>query len=292
MLVKNSPMKLLLLISIVSFSSINQAEELSLTKLWEMDGLSTPEAVVYDAQTNSLYVSNINGSPFEKDGNGFISKVSLEGDIEVLKWSVGLSAPKGLAIHGDNLYVADINELVEISLKDGEIKRRFYEAGAIFFNDVISAENGTIYVADSATNTIHQLDENGFSEWFKSVDLKSPNGLLIEKDRMLVTAWGSDEEPNTFPGQVLSISLQDKSITVIGDKQSEGNLDGIKKNTNGDYFITEWTIGKLLLLNKSGETTTLLTLGKGMADLDYIESKQTLVLPMLMTNKLIAYSIH
>ena len=290
MLVKNSLLKLLLLISIVSFSSINQANDLALTKLWEMDGLSTPEAVVYDKQTNSLYVSNINGSPFEKDRNGFISKVSLEGNIEVLKWSVGLSAPKGLAIHGDNLYVADINELIEISLKNGEIKRRFYDANAVFFNDVISADDGTIYVADSGTNTIHQLDANGFSKWLKSVDLKSPNGLLMEKDRMLVTAWGSDEEANTYPGQVLSISLDDKSITVIGDKHSEGNLDGIKKNTNGDYFITEWTVGKLLLLSQSGESTTLLMLGKGMADLDYINSKKMLILPMLMSNKLVAYS--
>ena len=87
------------------------------------------------------------------------------------------------------------------------------------------------------------------------------------------------------------MSMQDKSISIIGDKNTEGNLDGIERNSSGDYFITEWTLGKLLLLKHSGEVLTLLRLEKGMADLDYIESRSLLILPMLKTNKLIAYKI-
>jgi sugar lactone lactonase YvrE len=285
-------MPLFFVLGIISFSSNSFAEEISLTKLWQLDDLSNPESVIYDKQTDSLYVSNINGNPAEKDGNGFISKISLEGSVEKLKWSTGLNAPKGLAIYGDYLYVADIDELVEISLASGKINRRYADADAIFMNDVAAAEDGSIYVADSATNIIHLLKNGEFTRWLNSTELNSPNGLLIEEDRILVTAWGSDEEPNTFPGQVLAVSMHDQSITKIGDKQSEGNLDGIEKNSMGDYFITEWTIGKLLLLKRSGEVMTLLTLEKGMADLDYIESKNLLILPMLKTSKLIAYSVH
>ena len=43
---------------------------------WETDTLlTTCESVLYDQDQDVLYVSNINGAPDGKDGNGFISKV-------------------------------------------------------------------------------------------------------------------------------------------------------------------------------------------------------------------------
>ncbi|MCD6296427.1 MAG: ATP/GTP-binding protein, partial [Deltaproteobacteria bacterium] len=81
--------------------------EYKLIKQWETEKeLRVPESVLYDASGNILYVSSINGRPTEKNGRGFISKVSLNGKIEVLKWATGLDAPKGSAIHGNKLYVS------------------------------------------------------------------------------------------------------------------------------------------------------------------------------------------
>ncbi len=282
---------LLCAIYLSAFAKNGSANDLALEKLWELDGLSNPESVIYDAKTDYIYVSNINGTPVDKDNNGFISKVSLQREIITLQWATGLNAPKGLAIYGEYLYVADIDELVEIALASGKVNRRFAIADAKFFNDAVAAEDGTIYVADSATNTIHQLHDSQFTIWLKSSELNGPNGLYIEPDRMLVTAWGSDEEP-IIPGQVLAVSMQDKSVSVIGNNKTEGNLDGIERSTPGEYFITEWTIGNLLLLKNSGEAINLLSLEKGMADLDFIEDKQILLIPMLLSNKLLAYKVN
>src|SRR5688572_23132451 len=59
----------------------------SLEKKWETDTvLTTCESVLYDKERDVLYVSNINGIPDAKDGNGFISKVSLKGDIIEAQW--------------------------------------------------------------------------------------------------------------------------------------------------------------------------------------------------------------
>jgi len=55
--------------------------------------------------------------------------------------------------------------------------------------------------------------------------------------------------------------------------------------------IVRKTLWKLLLLKHSGEVKTLLTLEKGMADLDYVQTKEMLILPMLKTNRLIAYKV-
>src|SRR5688500_9540014 len=65
-------------------------------------GFATPESVVYDDQADVYLVSNINGNLTAADGNGFISKVSPEGQVTELKWIDGskkgtkLNAPKGL----------------------------------------------------------------------------------------------------------------------------------------------------------------------------------------------------
>src|SRR5204863_1559288 len=80
-------------------------------------GLATPESVLYDAEGDRYLVSNINGSPFDKDNNGFISVLSPDGDVKTLKWIEGgknkvkLDAPKGSAITGGILYVADITTM-------------------------------------------------------------------------------------------------------------------------------------------------------------------------------------
>src|ERR1039457_4879433 len=43
------------------------------------EGLSTPESVLYDVANDRYLVSNINGSPTDVDGNGYIVEVSPEG---------------------------------------------------------------------------------------------------------------------------------------------------------------------------------------------------------------------
>ena len=54
--------------------------------VWESDTLlRTPESVLIDRERNVLYVSNVNLNPWEKDGNGFISKMDMDGKITSLK---------------------------------------------------------------------------------------------------------------------------------------------------------------------------------------------------------------
>ncbi len=288
----NTFLSLLILLSIQILPPALYAEEFALEKLWQLDELSNPESVVYDAKTDVLYVSNINGDSFEKDNNGFISKVSLQGQLIDKFWITGLNAPKGLALYDGRLFVADIDTLVEIDTGSGKISNRYADAQAKFFNDVTVADDGSVYVADSITNTIHQLQNGKFTRWLASAKLRSPNGLLAEPDRILVTAWGTGEGSEAIPGQVLAVSMQDKSISILGNHLTQGNLDGIENFAGRDYLITEWTLGKLLMLKHSGEVNTLLSLEQGMADLDYVPAKKLLLLPMLKTSKLIAYKIH
>ena len=40
-----------------------------------LSNFDTPESFIADAEDGSYYVSNINGDPYAKDGNGTISKI-------------------------------------------------------------------------------------------------------------------------------------------------------------------------------------------------------------------------
>ena len=50
--------------------------------------MTTCESVLYDEKNDVLYVSNIDGAPDAKDGNGFISKISLDGSVIQQSWTV------------------------------------------------------------------------------------------------------------------------------------------------------------------------------------------------------------
>src|SRR5689334_14519606 len=86
------------------------------TKLGEATGMKTPESVRYDPELDLYYISNINGNPSQHDNNGFIAILRADSTgapmkmlVEGGKNGVTLDAPKGLALSGDTLWVADIN---------------------------------------------------------------------------------------------------------------------------------------------------------------------------------------
>ena len=63
-------------------------------------GFSTPESVLHDTQADVYLVSQIHGMPLDPDGDGFISRVSPDGQVAELRWidgraeGVTLNAPK------------------------------------------------------------------------------------------------------------------------------------------------------------------------------------------------------
>lgn len=129
-----------------------QQEQIKINKVWEtLAELKTPESVVYAPKQDTLFVSNIDGKPDQKDQKGFISRISLSnGSITELNWITGLDAPKGMAIYNNSkLYVSDITDLVEIEIANGKITNRYNAPGSIFLNDVAVDNQGNIYVADT-----------------------------------------------------------------------------------------------------------------------------------------------
>src|SRR5216117_3130566 len=127
------------------------------TKVGTVEGFLTPESVLHDPAQDIYFVSNINGGPTTKDNNGFISRVRPDGAVENLKFIEGghggvtLNAPKGLAIRGDTLWVADIDMVRSFDAKTGAPRDSVSLAGlgAVFLNDIAIAQTGALYITDT-----------------------------------------------------------------------------------------------------------------------------------------------
>lgn len=261
--------------------------------LWETSGLKTPESVLPGPAEGFAYVSNVNGGPTDKDGNGFISKVSLaDGRIIQLEWVKGLDGPKGMTLSGDKLYVADIDKLVEIDIKDGKVLAKREAPGAIFLNDVTVDAQGNVYVTDSSTSTIWRLAGGKLEKWLESPALKFPNGIKAEGDKLIVAAWGppGTSAPKADPANLIEVSIADKKIAALGDGTPVGNLDGLEPDGD-DFLVSDWVAGKVFRIARSGKADLLLALKQGTADLGYVPEQKLLLVPLMMSDKLAAYKL-
>lgn len=278
---------------VMLMGTVASADDVKLNLTWELVGLKNPESVIYDSKRDRLYVSNVNGGAVDKDGNGFISIVSMDGKLVDLMWVEGMNAPKGLAIHQDKLYTADIDELIVIDIEQAKIIQRHKVADAKFLNDVAATSNGDVYVSDMAKDRIHQLSQDVFSIWLESPDLEAPNGLLVWGEDLMLASWGAMDETmaTKVAGHLKRINLKDKTISSVGDGSPVGNLDGIEGDNDGDFYVTDWVNGKLLHIERSGEVEILLELNQGSADHEVVMNKKLLLVPMMLDNTLRAYSM-
>jgi len=273
---------IILLIFIVAYTGCR--DSVSITQIWESEKkLNVPESVLYSPGENILYVSNIYGKPTEKNGLGFIAKLDLDGKIIKQEWVRGLNAPKGMGILGDTLFVTDINRIALISIKEEKIIKTHDVKGAQFLNDIAIDAEGTVYVTDMYTNKIHTLKNSTVSLWLESPAVKSPNGLCMKGDRLLVGAEGA----------ILSVGLKDKNISTEVSLPGHGMVDGLRDTGGGSYIISDWN-GKTELVypDKPGKVLLDTTAQKiNSADVEYIPEKNMLLIPTFFDNRVVAYRL-
>ncbi len=263
-------------------------------KAWEASGFMTPESAVYDAKRNIVFVSNANGNPNEKDGNGFISTLRPDGTIIQLKWvEAGLNAPLGMVLAGDKLYVSDVDRLVEIEIDKGRISASWPTQGQKFLNDTAVDSAGNVYMSDMMGDTIYRLKGGKLTAWVQDSALLGPNGLMVQGDNLLVASWGVLTEgfATSSVGHLKSVSLSSGAISSLGDGTPVGNLDGLEPDGMGAYLVTDWMAGGLYRIAASGKAELLLDLAQGSADLEYIRSKGLVIIPMMMDGKVVAYKV-
>jgi hypothetical protein len=288
--------KLVSLCAFVMLAGAASAPSLAETKeKWSLSGFSHPESVDLDIAHQVFYVSNINGAPLDKDGNGFISKVSRDGKLIDLKWIEGLNAPKGIVMQGFNMYVTDIDRLVQIDTRSGKIINTYPAEGAKFLNDPAIDADGNVYVTDIALRKIWQLKDGKMSVWYDNPDLMHVNGLrVIYGNKLLVAGFGKgmhDDDTTDILGNLFTIDLKSKEMKNLGDGRPVGNLDGLERDAHGSFLATDFSRGGLYRIHKDGSFEKLLDMKKGSSDMDVIDRGHTAVVPHMLEDTITAYSV-
>src|SRR3989454_1970347 len=174
----------------------------------------TPESVLHDTVQDIYFVSNIHGSPTAKDNNGFISRVKPDGAVENLKFIEGgrtgitLNAPKGLALAGATLWVADIDAVRAFNAKTGAPidSVSLSKLGAVFLNDIVVGLSGALYITDTGIrfddvgNVLHPGPDRVFrvgpdravTQAIRGDTLGRPNGIAVDPvgKRFIIVEFG------------------------------------------------------------------------------------------------------
>lgn len=257
-----------------------------LVAAWETTPVfKVPESVLYDGQRKTLYVANIHGKPSEKDGAGFISRVTLSGEVDKLEWVTGLNAPKGMGIHKNTLYVTDIDRLVAIDVDTAQVVKEYVIPEAGFLNDVAVDADGRVFFSDmSAENSvIYALIDGKVEPWVKGGEISRPNGLYAEQDRLIVG--------NSGDGRLKAVDFASRSVQVVAEIGA--GIDGVEADGEGGYLISDWS-GATSWVSPSGQVTELLNTTKqkiNSADIEYIPESRLLLIPTFHDHRVMAYHL-
>lgn len=253
-----------------------------LVTIWETKkDLKTPESVAYDSEDKLVFVSNVNMNPWEKDGNGFISKMDINGNIIEANWIKDLNAPKGMGIHKGKLYVSDIDEIIEMDIKNGVISKRYPVNGAKKLNDITVDKSGTVYVSDMGDAAIYSLQKGKVELFVKSAELENVNGLYIQGNSLFAG----------LSKKVVSIDVTTKAIKTYVD--NTGSIDGIVATGKGTFLISDWQ-GHIYEIKEGQKPILLLDttpLQINAADIEFIKEKNILLVPTFFKDNVVAYQV-
>jgi gluconolactonase len=248
----------------------------------KITGLKTPESVV-QAKNGTIYISEIN--EFGKDGDGQISKVDTKGNVTV--FATGMDDPKGLAIIGEKLYVADKNRVLEVN-KDGTWQvygaQMAFPGTPVFLNDLEADKLGNLYVSDSGDlksgGQIYKITKGGEKVSIvvdsKNPDILAPNGLLFEGRNNLLSV---DFES----GILYRVNLSTGKTTKLAE--GFGGGDGMVKTSAGKIYISSWKDGKVYRVG-AGKAHMVKQGYKAAADIALTNDEKFIMVPDMKAGEL------
>lgn len=255
-------------------------------------GLSTPESVLYDATADRYLVSNINGGPLDVDDNGFIAAIAPDGTVTNAKWidgaaaDVTLNAPKGMAIVGNVLYVADITVVHKFDATSGKPLGDVKIDGAVFLNDMAATADGGVVVSDmsvdgtfasTGNDAIYKIGKDDkVTTVIKDKALAGPNGVWAAADGTIwVVTFGS--------GEIYSIDPAGKQVP--GGKLPKGQLDGVVGLDGGDVLVSSWEGSAVYRGKPGGEWKAVAENVKAPADIGWDSKRSRLLIPLFMDSQ-------
>lgn len=272
-------------------------------KVGETGELRVPESVRYDAQLDVYFVSNIDGNPSEKDNNGYIARVhadSLDRATVLVRGGtrgIFLNAPKGMAIQGETLFVADIDMLRKFDKRTGDyfgaVSLREYNA--TFLNDVVVGPDG-IYVTDTGIrfdaqgnmtrpgeNRVYRVNGLRITIVLRGDSLANPNGIAWDaaNARFILAPFGGPDLMAWNPG----------TAQTTGIVAGPGGYDGVEVLSNGNILVSSWTDSTVHVVHGGSHIMPLVRNVPAPADIGVDTKRNIVAIPRFNDGKVEYYRI-
>lgn len=271
-----------------------------LLKFLPADGLRGPSSVIHDEVNDVYLLSNVDGPPLAADGKGFISKLAPDGKKVLVRWiesgknKVVLNAPRGMALRGNELYVADIDKVRVFHRRTGAPVGDVDIPGSKFLDGVTLATDGAILVSDAGmkANARGELEESGTDAVYaiyrdnKSVSvslrakqpLVGPRGLATTPKKI----WGVEARA----GELFSIDAGGK----LGDFQKlpHGGLEGIVA-VGDDLLVSSREAGAILQGRPNERWRVIIGDVKSPAHIGYDRKRKRVLVPLFTEDEVRVY---
>jgi DNA-binding beta-propeller fold protein YncE len=195
--------------------------------------LSGPESLEYDAERDRYLVSNRSaGEILARATSGTLSLFTAEP-----------TAPAGMEIVGNVVYVADQSRIRGYRLDDATPVINYQIPGASFLNGLASHPDGTRLYASDFSNANQRLLEisiadpqNVSHQVLLATTPFTPNGLAYDasNNRLLVVAWGNNARIAAF--DFATLQLATVTNTTLG------NIDGVAIDCDGSVYVSSWSV--------------------------------------------------
>lgn len=275
--------------TLISVGCANEAQETEVaqdTPKQKISGLKTPESVV-QGKDGRIFISEIN--EWDK-ADGQITVIDTSGNASV--FTKGLDDPKGLAIIGENLFVADKNKIIKIT-PDGKtsvfVATEAFPVTPQFFNDLEADPQGNLYVSDSGDimgtgkgGIIYKIDANGqvklLIDGKQDERVMAPNGLLADDtgDVLIYVDFTS--------GVLYTYNQKTQALTDIAE--GFGGGDGVVHHSNGTMYVSDWKNGKVFSINTKGDVSLLKEGYQSAADIAITKDEAYLMVPDMKAGEL------
>ena len=261
-------------------------------------GLEVPGSIIHDPVDDVYLVSNIVGEPGERDEEGFISRISPDGEVIDLHWiqlfgpDLALNTPRGMAIRGDTLFVADLDCVRMYERADGAVVARVCLDGASYVTDVDVGPEGSIFVVDSGlawgdmglepagTDAVYRMvieEGRQGSTLAQSPELGNPSGLAVGSRGIFVTTFST--------GEIFRLTPEGERTDVI--PPSDRSFDGIVFLPDGGFAYSSSSESAVYLVTGEGQIVPLLQDVPDPGALGYDTSRNRLLVPLTRENRLL-----
>lgn len=265
----------------------------------EQPVFSQPESAYFYTSGSTdpgvYFISSTNG-----DDVGWVSKLAADGSMINSRWATDLRHPMGMRVSGKRLWINNTTEIVGLNLDNPDDRIVHPIDGAISLNDLATDSSGHAYVSDSMNSRVVRVDlATGENSTYISTLPSSPNGVLVQGDRLYIASWGvmSDrpeeraEWITKTAGDLYWVSLKDskKSRHIIVPEL--GNLDGVEIDQKGNIYVSDWESGKLYKISSGAKMVVDLgQYGQGLADIGLNSLTGELVLPVMLSSEVLFFT--